>query len=144
MVKVLITKLNEDAKLPSYAHEGDSGMDLHSCEDAVIPPNERALISTGIKIAVPKGHEAQVRPKSGLAANYGVTVLNTPGTIDSGYRGEIKVILYNASGNEFKITKGMKIAQIIIAAVEHAELEETAELDMTSRNHGGFGSTGLH
>ena len=141
---VKVKRLSDEAVLPSYAHKGDAGMDLYSVEDAELKPGERKLVGTGIKIAVEEGYEAQVRPKSGLAIKEGITVLNTPGTIDSGYRGEVKVILVNLSDKVFEIKKEQKIAQLIFAKVEEAKLEEVEELDETSRNEGGFGSTGLN
>jgi len=140
---VKIKKISEDAKMPCYAHEGDSGMDLYSTEDVTLKSLERKAIETGIKIELPSGYEAQVRPKSGLALNHGISVLNTPGTIDSGYRGEIKVIAVNLSSEEYKIEKGKKIAQIVFCKVEKVVLEESTELNETKRNEGGFGSTGL-
>lgn len=143
-MKVRVKKIHKDAKIPSYAHLGDSGMDLYSVEGATIEPGERKMVGTGLRISVPKGFEAQIRPKSGLAANFGVTVLNTPGTIDSSYRGEIRIIVVNLGKEAYKVEKGKKIAQMVIAKVEEAEVEETDELDETTRNNGGFGSTGLH
>ena len=143
MVTVKITKTDE-ATMPSYAHDGDSGVDLFSTEDIVLKPLGRTLVPTGLKIAMPPGYEAQVRPKSGLAVKHGISVLNTPGTVDSCYRGEVKVIAVNISNEEYKIEKGKKIAQLVICKVEKAEFEEVKELDDTSRNDGGFGSTGLH
>lgn len=143
LLKIALQKVSGNAKMPSYAHPGDSGMDLYSSEDIVLKPGERKLVKTGIKIAVPEGFEAQVRPKSGIAVKNGVTVLNTPGTIDSGYRGEVQVILVNLGKEAFKVEKGKKIAQLVIAKVEQAEIEEVEKLDDTSRNTGGFGSTGL-
>ncbi|MFH1587296.1 MAG: dUTP diphosphatase [Candidatus Diapherotrites archaeon] len=142
-MKVKISKISGEAILPSYAHPGDAGMDLYSVEETELLPGERKLVGTGIKIALENGYEAQVRPKSGLAIKEGITVLNTPGTIDAGYRGEVKVILVNLSDRAFGIKKGQKIAQMVFAKVEEAELEEVEELDETSRNDGGFGSTGL-
>jgi len=136
--------MEADAKMPCYAHPGDSGMDLFSVEEMALQPGERKLVRTGIKISLPKGFEAQVRPKSGIAINNGVTVLNTPGTIDSCYRGEVQVILINLGKEAFKIEKGKKIAQLVIAKVEEAKVKEVDELDETSRSNGGFGSTGLH
>ncbi len=144
MIKVQITKIKDNAITPKYAHEGDAGVDLYSTEEYILKPGERVLVSTGIKIAVPKGYEAQVRPKSGLALKSGISVLNTPGTVDSGYRGEVGVIAVNLSQEEYKIEAGKKIAQMVFAKVEEAEFEEVAELDETARNAGGFGSTGLH
>ena len=143
-MQLKIKKMCEEAKIPQYSHEGDSGMDLYSVEDAVLQPGETKLVKTGLQIAVPKGFEAQVRPKSGLAAKFGVTVLNTPGTIDSGYRGEIKVILVNTGDQVYEIEKGKKIAQMVIAKVEEAKIEVVEDLDNTTRKDGGFGSTGLN
>ncbi len=142
-MKIKIQKI-ADVPLPKYAHPGDAGMDLYSAEDVVLKVGERKIVSSGIKIAVPEGYEAQVRPKSGLASNHGITVLNTPGTIDAGYRGIIGVIMINHSNEDFKIEKGMKIAQMIINKIETAEIEEVPELDKTKRGEGGFGSTGLN
>ena len=142
-MEVKVKKIHEDAKIPAYAHEGDSGMDLYSVEDTVLQPGETKLVKTGLQIAVPKGFEAQVRPKSGLAAKFGVTVLNTPGTVDSGYRGEVMVILINHGKEEYKVEKGKKIAQMVIAKVEEAKIEVVEDLDDTTRKDGGFGSTGL-
>lgn len=142
-IKIILEKLSPDAVMPQYAHPGDAGMDICSIEDVVIKPMERKLVGTGIKIAVPLGYECQVRPKSGLAVNFGITILNTPGTIDSGYRGEIKVILINLGEKDYKVEKGKKIAQLVFAKVESADLQEADSLDVTARNKGGFGSTGL-
>lgn len=143
MMKLLIEKMNQDAIIPLKAHEGDAGMDLFSIEDITLQSMERKLIHTGIKIQLPKNTEAQIRPRSGLALKYGITVLNTPGTIDEGYRGEIGVILINLSKEEFKVEKGMKIAQMVIKPILNVEVEEVNELTETSRGEGGFGSTGL-
>lgn len=142
-MKLRVKKLCIDAKVPAYAHEGDSGMDLYSVEEFGLAPGERRLVKTGLQIALPRGFEAQVRPKSGLAANFGVTVLNTPGTVDSGYRGEIMVIMANLGKEPYRVEKGKKIAQMVIARVEEAEVEVVEELDETKRKDGGFGSTGL-
>jgi len=143
MIKVKIKKL-KDVKTPSYAHKGDAGVDLYSAEDYILKPMERKLVSTGIKIALPEGYEAQVRPKSGLAVKHGISIVNTPGTIDAGYRGEVCVIAINLGNEEFKIEKNSKIAQMVFKKVEEAELEEVEELDDTIRGEGGFGSTGTH
>ena len=142
-MEVKVKKIHENAKIPAYAHEGDSGMDLYSVEETVLQPSETKLVKTGLQIAVPKGFEAQVRPKSGLAAKFGITVLNTPGTVDSGYRGEVMVILVNHGKEEYKVEKGKKIAQMVIAKVEEAKIEVVEDLDNTTRKDGGFGSTGL-
>lgn len=144
MIKVRIKKINENAVIPKYAHKGDAGVDLYSAEDYLLKPGERILVSTGIKMAIPQGYEAQVRPKSGLALKHGVTVCNTPGTVDSSYRGEVGCIMINLGNEDFKIEKGKKIAQIIFNKVEEAEFEEVDELDETTRGEGGFGSTGHH
>ncbi len=134
----------EDVQIPSYAHPGDAGMDLYSAESLVLKPGERKVVSTGIKMAIPEGYEAQIRPKSGLAAKHGISVVNTPGTIDAGYRGIVGVILINHGSEDFAVEKNMKIAQMIINKVEIADIEEVEELDNTSRGEGGFGSTGTH
>ncbi len=138
-----VQKLCKDAILPCYAHEGDAGLDLYSITDIVIAPNNIGLIKTGIIIELPKGTEAQIRPRSGLALKHGITVLNTPGTIDEGYRGEIGVILINLGKEDFNVTKGMKIAQMVIKPIIKVRVIEAEDLSETSRNKGGFGSTGL-
>ena len=143
-LKVLVKRLGKDVRMPSYAHEGDAGIDLYANKGITIEPGGIALVPAGIKIALPEGFEAQVRPKSGLALNHGITVLNTPGTIDAGYRGEIGVIVVNHGKEAFSIGKDKKIAQMVFNKVEKAELEEVEELDETSRNEGGFGSTGTN
>ena len=143
MLKIKIKK-TADAKTPSYAHKGDAGVDLHSAEDYLLKPMERKLISTGINLSIPYGYEAQVRPKSGLAIEHGISHANSVGTIDSGYRGEIKVPLINFSDKPYKIEKGKKIGQMVFAKVEEAVFEEVEELDSTSRGEGGFGSTGMN
>ena len=142
-MKIMIQKIHKDAKIPEFAHKGDAGTDLYSVDETKISPNEIKLVSTGIKIAIPEGYEIQVRPKSGLALNHGITLLNTPGTIDSGYRGEVKVIMANFGKETFKIEKGSKIAQLILNKIEFPEFELTEELPDSSRKEGGFGSTGL-
>jgi len=141
VVKVKVCKVS-DVKAPSYAHAGDAGLDLYSAEECVLKPLERKLISTGIKVAVPHGYEAQVRPRSGLALNHGISIVNTPGTIDSGYRGVVGVIAINLGQNEFRIEKNMKIAQMVVNRVESVDIEEVESLDDTSRGERGFGSTG--
>jgi dUTP pyrophosphatase len=139
-----IAKIHEDAVLPHYAHPGDSGMDLYSIEDITIAPAETVLVHTGLTIAVPEGYEAQVRPKSGLALKHSISVLNTPGTVDSGYRGEVCVILINHGKEFFHIKKHTKIAQMVICPVVCAKIVEVDSLDDTARGDGGFGSTGLN
>ena len=136
-------KVHPDAVLPSYAHPSDAGMDVRSVEDLTIAPGKRALVHTGLVMLLPPKYEAQVRPRSGLALKSGVTVLNTPGTIDSGYRGEVGVILANFGEADFQVKKGDKVAQIVIAPVTQPEIVETTEVDETDRGSGGFGSTGV-
>lgn len=136
-------RIHPDAVLPAYAHPSDAGMDVRSIDDLIIAPGKRALVHTGLIMALPPMYEAQVRPRSGLALKNGVTVLNTPGTIDSGYRGEIGVILANFGEEDFAVKKGDKIAQIVIAPVTQPMIEETATIDETDRGAGGFGSTGV-
>ena len=143
-MKIQLQKVEDGNKLPSYAHPGDAGMDLYAAEDVVLPSGERKIVSAGFKMALPEGYEAQIRPKSGLAVKHGISVLNTPGTVDAGYRGVVGVILINHSQESFEITKDMKIAQMVINKVEYADVEEVAELSETVRGEGGFGSTGTH
>lgn len=142
-MKLLVEKTNEKAIIPFQAHEGDAGMDLFSVEEITLKPMERKLIHTGIKIQLPKDTEAQIRPRSGLALKYGITVLNTPGTIDEGYRGEIGIILINLGSEEFKVEEGMKIAQMVIKPTLTLKVEEVVELTETTRGENGFGSTGI-
>lgn len=132
----------EGLALPAYETEHAAGMDLRAAEDAILPPGARALVATGFAIALPQGFEAQVRPRSGLAAKHGVTLLNSPGTIDADYRGEIKVILINHGEAAFAVKRGDRIAQMVVAPVTRAVLKETGDLSLTSRGAGGFGSTG--
>jgi dUTP pyrophosphatase len=142
MLKIYIKLLDKSLPLPKYSHETDAGMDLYSAIDCVIKPYERKLIPTGIKIAIPEGYAGFVQPRSGLAIKYGLSIVNTPGLIDSGYRGEIRVIIINLDKNKaFKINKGDRICQIVIQKVEKAELAEVEDLDKTDRDSGGFGST---
>ncbi len=146
-IKIKITRLrdNQDLPLPSYATDGSAGMDIYADveSDLVIKPGEIALIPTGIAIELPPGYEAQIRPRSGLAINHGITLLNTPGTIDSDYRGEIKIILINLGKKEFVVKRGDRIAQMIISKYAKVEWEEVKELNTTQRGAGGFGHTGL-
>ena len=137
-----VKRLDKDAKLPAYAHPGDAGLDLFSNAEMEIAAGESSLVPTGISIELPPSTEAQVRPRSGLALKNSITVLNTPGTIDEGYRGEVGVILINHSRTTFKISKGMKIAQMIVKPVVKVEVRETENLTETKRGEGGFGSTG--
>lgn len=137
-----VKKLAPDAMLPHYAHPGDAGLDLFAAEHVEIAPGESKLVKTGISIELPKGSEAQVRPRSGLALKHAVTVLNTPGTIDEGYRGEVGVIMINHGKQIFVIEKAMKIAQMVIKPVLSVEVQEVMDLSETQRGEGGFGSTG--
>ena len=141
-MELLVKRINEEAILPFYAHKGDAGLDLFSVEEVLIKPMERKLVSTGIEIQLPPNTEGQVRPRSGLALNHGITLLNSPGTIDEGYRGEIKVIMINFGQEDFLIKKGMKIAQMVIKSVEQVSIKEVVELKDTERGERGFGSTG--
>ena len=144
MVKVLIKKLNSKVQLPKYKTDGSSGMDLMAfIENSInIKPQQSALIPTGISIAIPEDTEVQIRPRSGLAAKSGISVLNTPGTIDSDYRGEIKIILFNHGKEDFVVNNNDRIAQMILMPVIKAEFEEVEDLPKTLRGSGGFGSTG--
>ena len=144
MVKVLIKRVSSDVKLPSYKTSGASGMDLMAFikSPITIKPKTSFLIPTGLSLAFSKDYEVQIRPRSGLAAKNNMSVLNTPGTIDSDYRGEIKVILYNHGNNDFVVNNGDRIAQMILVPVVKMELEETNNLPETIRGEGGFGSTG--
>tara|TARA_Y100000591_G_scaffold300528_1_gene294071 strand:+ start:2213 stop:2650 length:438 start_codon:yes stop_codon:yes gene_type:complete len=144
MGKVLIKKLSPEVKLPSYKTLGASGMDLMAFVKSpiVIKPKTSSLIPTGLSVAFSKNYELQIRPRSGLAAKNNITVLNTPGTIDSDYRGEIKIIIYNHGNNDFVVNNNDRIAQMILAPVIKMELEEVNELPKTIRGEGGFGSTG--
>ena len=136
-------RVHPDAILPAYAHPSDAGMDIRSVDDLVIPVGRRALVKTGLVANLPPAYEAQVRPRSGLALKHGVTVLNTPGTIDAGYRGEIGVILINLGEADFEVKKGDRIAQLVIAPVTQPAIVEATEVDVTDRGAGGFGSTGV-
>jgi dUTP pyrophosphatase len=146
MVEILVTRLPhaEGLPLPSYATEGAAGMDLLAAVTAplVILPGGRALVPTGLRIALPPGHEMQVRPRSGLALKHGITMPNTPGTVDEDYRGELQVIILNAGTEPFTIERGMRIAQAVIAPVVRATWRETETLPDSQRGAGGFGSTG--
>jgi dUTP pyrophosphatase len=138
-----VKKIRPGAVLPAYAHDGDAGMDLCSAEDTVVKKGSRALVPTGLVFMLPPGYEAQVRPRSGLALKRGVTVLNTPGTVDAGYRGEVGVILANFGEEDFEVKRGDRIAQAVVAPVTRAEIAECGEVDSTERGEGGFGSTGV-
>lgn len=134
----------EGLALPAYATAGAAGMDVLSAEDVTLAPGARHAVATGLALAIPPGFEIQVRPRSGLALKHGISVPNTPGTIDSDYRGELKIILINHSAEPFAIARGDRVAQLVLAPVVHAVWDEVADLDETARGAGGFGSTGGH
>jgi len=144
MTKIQIKKLSNSVLIPKYETPGSSGMDItaHINESIVINPGEKALVPTGFSLAIPKGHEVQIRPRSGLAAKKSITVLNTPGTIDADYRGEIKVILINLGKDKFIVENRERIAQMVVCPIDQVQLEEVKELSKTDRGSGGFGSTG--
>ena len=144
MVKILVKKFNKNIKLPVYKTSGSSGMDLmaYTKNKIIIDPGKTAIIPTGIAVAIPKNYEIQIRPRSGLAAKKSISVLNTPGTIDADYRGEIKIILINLSKKSFVVRSGDRVAQMILCPVIKAKLKEVKNLLKTARGKGGFGSTG--
>ena len=145
-IPVLVKRLPhfEGLELPAYATDGAAGMDVLAAEDVILQPGERWPVATGLAVAIPHGYEIQVRPRSGLALKHGIGVPNSPGTIDSDYRGELKVILINHGAEPFAIARGDRVAQLVLAPVTQAAWEEVAELDDTARGAGGFGSTGGH
>jgi dUTP pyrophosphatase len=136
-----VKRLSESVPLPRYAHPGDAGLDLSSAERVTLRVGEHKLIRTGIAIELPPMTEGQIRPRSGLAVSNGITVLNSPGTIDAGYRGELRVVLINLGSEDFLIEMGTRIAQLVLAPIVHAEVQEAADLTGTSRGERGFGST---
>lgn len=138
-----VKRLQATARLPEYAHAGDAGLDVFSSVETVIEPGHSALIPTGISIQLPPMTEAQIRPRSGLALKHQITVLNTPGTIDEGYRGEIGVILINHGKTPFTVTMGMKIAQMVVKPVFRVQVDEVQDLELSTRGEKGFGSTGV-
>ena len=144
MTKIQIKKLSNEVLTPKYETSGSSGMDIAAYikQDITIEPGEKALIPTGFSLSIPLGYEVQIRPRSGLAAKKGITILNTPGTIDSDYRGEIKVILINLSKDGFSVKNGERIAQMVVCPIKQVVVEEVKELSETNRGIGGFGSTG--
>ncbi|MEV0593581.1 dUTP diphosphatase [Nonomuraea cavernae] len=142
-MEVLLHRLDSELPVPSYAHPGDAGADLYSAEDVELSPGERAVVGTGIAIALPEGYAAFVHPRSGLAARHGVTMVNAPGTVDAGYRGEIKVTLINTDAKEpFRLRRGDRVAQLVLQRVERAAFREVGDLPRSARGAGGFGSTG--
>ena len=145
MTKILIKRFSNKVLTPKYETKGSSGMDIAAFIEnkIIINPGSKEIIPTGFSLSIPKGYEVQIRPRSGLAAKQGISVLNTPGTIDADYRGEIKVILINLSKNKFIVENGLRIAQMVVCPVIQAEFQEVQELSKTTRGSGGFGSTGV-
>jgi dUTP pyrophosphatase len=143
VIDLPVTRLREDAVVPTRAYAGDAGLDLVSCERHELGPGERAMVGTGIAVAIPEGHAGLVIPRSGLAAKHGLTIVNAPGLVDSGYRGELRVILLNTDPREaFVVEPGMRIAQLVLVAVPDSALREVDELPGSERGAGGFGSSG--
>ena len=144
MIKILVKKFDKNIKLPDYKTIGSSGMDLiaYTKKKIIIKPGKTAMVPTGFSVAIPKNYEIQIRPRSGLAAKKSITVLNTPGTVDSDYRGEIKIILINLGEKKFVVNSGDRIAQMVVSPVIKAKLKEIKKLPNTKRGKGGFGSTG--
>lgn len=142
MIEVAVRRLRDDAVLPSQAYDGDAGLDLAACETAVLGPGERAIVPTGIAVEIPEGYAGFVQPRSGLAARHGIGVVNSPGLIDSGYRGEVRVVLLNTDARApFTVEPGMRIAQLVIAPVATVRLVEVTELAASARGDRGFGSS---
>ena len=141
--KLKIKKINEKAIIPNYAHEGDAGLDLYAVGKLVLNPGERGLVHTGIQIELPKNTEAQIRPRSGLALKNGITLVNSPGTIDEGYRGEIGIIIINHGQEIFVVEEGMKIAQMLVKPIFRVDVIEVDELSDSERKENGFGSSGV-
>jgi dUTP pyrophosphatase len=138
-----VRRLDPGLPLPAYAHPGDAGLDLHAAQDVELAPGQRAVVPTGLAVAVPEGYVGLVHPRSGLAARHGLGVVNAPGTIDAGYRGEVKVILVNLDPVEpIRLERGQRIAQLLVQPVERVAVQEVEDLDTSARGHGGFGSTG--
>ncbi len=142
MIRLPIRKLREDAVVPTRAYAGDAGLDLAACERVELPPGERALVGTGLAVAIPDGHAGFVQPRSGLAVRHGITIVNTPGLVDSGYRGELKVILHNTDAREtFVVEPGMRIAQLVVVEIPGVDPVEVEELPDSERGARGFGSS---
>ena len=143
MIKLSLKRLDPSIELPAYAREGDAGLDLRAAHDSTLEPAGRGLVGTGLAVAIPTGYAGLVLPRSGLALGQGVTVLNAPGLVDAGYRGELKVLLVNHGDKPVVVRRGDRIAQLVIQSVERAELIEVGELPASQRGTGGFGSTGV-
>jgi dUTP pyrophosphatase len=141
-MEISLKRIDPDLPMPQHAHTGDGGVDLHAAEDAILPPGERCIVPTGIAVAIPLGYAGFVVPRSGLAARSGLSVVNAPGLVDSGYRGEIKVILVNLGQEVIELARGDRIAQLVVVAVEEQVFVEVDELPDSPRGSGGFGSTG--
>jgi dUTP pyrophosphatase len=142
VIELPVRRLRDDAVLPSRAYPGDAGLDLAACEECELGPGQRAVVSTGLAVAIPQGYAGFVLPRSGLARRHGITIVNTPGLIDSGYRGEVQVTLLNTDAAEtFRVESGMRVAQLVVLAVPEARLVEVDELPATERGAGGFGSS---
>jgi dUTP pyrophosphatase len=142
LIEVAVRRLHEDAVLPSQAYEGDAGLDLVACESLTLEPGERGVVATGIAVEIPEGYAGFVQPRSGLASRHGIGVVNSPGLIDSGYRGELRVVLLNTDRDEtFEVTPGMRIAQLVVAPVASVRLVEVEELAASERGGRGFGSS---
>jgi len=142
VIELQITRLREDAVVPERAYDGDAGLDLAACEQVVLEPGERATVGTGLAVAIPAGHAGFVQPRSGLAARHGIGVVNSPGLIDAGYRGELRVVLLNTDARDrFTVEPGMRIAQLVVLEVPQVELVEVAELPSSERGVRGFGSS---
>jgi len=143
LIELPIQRLRDDAVVPARAYAGDAGLDLAACERVELPPGERALVGTGLAVAIPDGYAGYVQPRSGLAAKHGITIVNTPGLVDSGYRGELKVILHNTDRREaFIVEPGMRIAQLVVLEIPAVDPVEVEELPGSDRGAGGFGSSG--
>ena len=143
MIEIPVTRLRDDARLPTRAYPGDAGLDLVACERHELAPGERALVGTGIAVAIPEGHAGLVSPRSGLAAEHGITIVNTPGLVDAGYRGELRVLLVNTDPTEpYEVSRGDRIAQLVIQRIEACSFVVVNELPDSERGAGGFGSTG--
>ena len=142
MTRLLVRRLRPEAVLPTRAYEGDAGLDLPSADALVLAPGERAVVGTGLAVAVPEGHAGFVQPRSGLAAKHGITIVNAPGLVDSGYRGEVKVVLLNTGDEPFEVEPGMRIAQFVVLQVAAVEPVEVAELPAAERGERGHGSSG--
>jgi dUTP pyrophosphatase len=143
VIEIPFTRLRDDAVLPTRAYPGDAGLDLVACERHQLGPGERTLVGTGIAVAIPEGHAGLVSPRSGLAAEHGITIVNSPGLVDAGYRGELRVILHNTDPHQaFVVEPGMRIAQLVVVAVPAAELREVEALPASERGESGFGSSG--